>query len=424
MQIAEPKSTGKNRTAFAVTLTEEERKQAEDKAVQELGKSVNIQGFRPGKAPADMVRSKIKPEAILEEVIRATVPSAVKEITDKHTLQPVIPPSVNVETVEPLVLTITFVEKPQVKVKGGRSIAVPKEAIKVDEKDVQRTVDYVLEQHRTTKAVERAAKEGDEVTMDFSGTDEAGVVIPGTESTGYRVRIGSKSLIPGFEEQLVGLETNGEKKFTVTFPDNYHAEHLQGKPATFSVKVTKVEEVVLPELTDEFAKNELRADSAADFRKRVEDSMRQQEERLNRQKQEEKLLQLIIDATEVDLAEELVDREANQIGGELMQQLQDQNMSLDDWLTETSRTRQSLDEELRKEATRRLKLRYGLETVITEREITVTPEEVQQALDELLEDVPENERAEAKAQYAEGTRAYEDLKWRRTVMKFLEEALA
>lgn len=423
MQISDPRSTGKNRTAFTATLTPEEHSQAQEAAVRTLGQSVNLPGFRPGKAPADMVKGRLKPEAILEEVIRSVVPTAVKQITDAHTLAPVIPPHVTVETVDPLVLTITFVEKPQVKVKGAKALSVPKEAVKVDEKDVQRTVDYVLEQHRTTQTVDRAAQQGDEVTMDFSGTDEAGTVIPGTESTGYRVRIGSQTLIPGFEEQLVGLGANGEKKFTVTFPENYHAEHLRGKPATFSVKVTKVEEVILPELTDAFAKQELRADSAADFRKRVEDSMRQQEERLNRQKQEEKLLQMIIDATEVDLAEELVDREANQIGGELMQQLQEQNMSLDDWLTETQRTRQSFDEELRKEATRRLTLRYGLEAVIAERGITVTPEEVQQAVQELLQDVPENERTDAAAQYTPGSRAYEELTWRRTVMKFLEEAL-
>ncbi len=406
-----------------MTLTTEEQRKLEDKAVETLGRSVNLPGFRPGKAPADMVRSKLKPEAIVEEVIRLVIPDAVREITAKHTLNPVMPPHVQVDSAHPLALTVIFVEKPAVKVKGAKSIAIPKEAVKVDEKDVQRMVDYVLEQHRTVTEVARAAKEGDEVTLDFSGTDQAGNVIPGTESTGYTVRIGSKTLIPGFEEQLIGLAPDGEKKFTVTFPANYHAEHLRGKPATFSVKMTRVAEVAVPTLTDEFATKELRAESAEAFRSRVSESMRAQEERLNRQKQEEKLLQMIVDATEADLPDELIDREAGQIGQEFLRQLADQQITLDQWLKETGRTREALDAELRTEATRRLKLRYGLEEIIRQREITVNPAEMVQAVEELLQNVPEAERETARADYREGSRAYDELKWRTQVTKFLEQTL-
>ncbi|MBU1911518.1 trigger factor, partial [Patescibacteria group bacterium] len=245
-----PKKDKTGRTTFSVAFTKEQTKPAEEAALKKLAGSVNIEGFRPGKAPAEMLKEKVSPDQLLEETIRELLPDTIKKLTGESEIKPIIPPKVEAESRDPLTLKITFVEHPEVTVKGANKIKVEKKETKVDDKDVEKMIDYVLEQHIKTTKISRAAKEGDRITMNFKGEDSEGKEIEGTETTGHQVIIGSKSLIPGFEEELVGLKEKGKKTFSINFPKKYHAEHLQGKPVTFHVTVTNVEEVEKPKLTD------------------------------------------------------------------------------------------------------------------------------------------------------------------------------
>jgi trigger factor len=293
----------------------------------------------------------------------------------------------------------------------------------VDEKDIQRMVDYIMEQHRTISPVDRASQDGDQITMDFVGVDEHKNEIEGTRSSGYQVRIGSKTLIPGFEEQLIGLKKGEEKSFEITFPEKYHAEHLRGKPATFSVNVTNIESVHLPELTDEFAKQHLDAESKDAFKERIKDSMRQQEEQLDRQKREEKLLTALVDATIVDLPEELKEQEKRAMFRELAEQLQQQGLTPEAWMEQTKRTPEQVEKELTEQSERRLKLRFGMEQALEDKQIEVTDDEVQAMIDDMMSRTPAEARAQEAARFSPGHQGYEEMKWRRRVDKFIEEML-
>ncbi|MDB4979016.1 MAG: trigger factor [Candidatus Peribacteria bacterium] len=421
--ISEPTKLKQSKVQFVIEYTPEETLKAEEKAVQQMGAQVTVPGFRPGKAPADKLREKLKPEAILEEVVRILVSESLGTISSTHTLRPIIAPNVEIESAKPLKVKVTFIEKPEVTIKGLEKIKIEKTEPKVDDKDVKRMTDYILEQHKKMAEVDRPAAEGDQVTMDFYGVDENKNEIEGTRSSGYQVRIGSKTLIPGFEEELKGLKKGDEKSFQITFPEKYHAEHLRGKPATFTVNMTKVESVDLPELTDAFAKEHLHTESADEFKKSIEKSMREQEEGLDRQKREEKLLDALVAATEVDLADELVEREAQSILVDLDDQLKKQGQTLEQWMEQTERKPEEMQKELLEQGTRRLKLRFGMEKALEMKNIEVTDDEMKTLIDSVLSSSPENERGKLAARYTPGNNEYEEVKWRRKVEKFMDEML-
>ncbi len=412
-QITPPKKLKQSRSESTVTFTMEETLAAEGKTLERLSAHVKIDGFRPGKAPADMVRKQIPDETLLEEAVRDLLPSVFQALFTEHKLAPIIPPKVDVQKRTPLTITVTVVEKPEVTVKGADKIKVEKKAPAFDDKDVNRMTDYLRDQYRTfTPVTDRAAAKGDQVTLDFAGKDEKGAEVGGTRATDYQVVIGSSSLIPGFEDNLTGMKVGESKSFTLTFPEDYHAEHLRKKPVTFEVTVKGIATVNTPELTDAFVKEHSLGDSVDDLKKRIRESMTAQEEQSDRQRRENELFDAILKATSVDLADELLTHEERQLFAEIERQLTEQQQPFEDWMKQTKRTPETLRKELRDEATKRLTLRFGIEKLLTEKNIDADDAEIQK----LLEGAPPEERA----QIVKGSDRYEEVRWRKRVEKLMD----
>lgn len=420
--ISDPKRLKQSRVQTTVTFTTDESTKAETQAVEKLGQSVRIEGFRPGRAPADMIRSKINPADISEETVRILLPSVFDTLLKEHKLQPIIPPKVDLTSKEPLTLTLTFVERPEVKVKGADKIRVKKMEIKADEKDVNRMVDYLKNQYRTTTPVDRLSKEGDELTIDFVGTAD-GKEVEGTRASGYKLTIGSKTLLPGFEEAVTGLKKDEQKIFTLTFPDKYHAEHLQNKPVTFTATVKDIHEVTIPEFTDAFVKEHHLGESKQDLLDRIGKSLREQEEQAGRGQRERELFDAIRAATVIDLAPELLAHEQRQVFDEIAKNLEREKLPMEEWLKQTGRTVEKLQKELEDEAAKRLTLRFAIQWLLDDKEIEATSEEVNAAVEIMLKSVPDDQRASAAAFYKEGGEGYEELKWRKRVEKLVEGML-
>lgn len=412
-EISQPKKLKQSRSESTVTFSMEETLAAEGKTLERLSAQVKIDGFRPGKAPADMVRKQIPDGTLLEETVRDLLPDVFQKLFAEHKLSPIIPPKVDVKNRTPLAITVTVVEKPDVTVKGTDKIKIEKKAAAFDEKDVTRMTDYLRDQYRTfTPVTDRAAAKGDQVTLDFVGKDDKGVEVGGTRATGYQVIIGSSSLIPGFEDNLVGLKIGDTKSFTLTFPEDYHAEHLRKKPVTFEVTIKGIATVNTPELTDAFVKEHSLGDSVEDLKKRIRESMTAQEEQSDRQRRENELFDAILKATSVDLADELLSHEERQLFSEIERQLTDQQQSFEDWMKRTKRTPETLQKELREEAQKRLTLRFGIEKLLTEKNIDADDAEIQK----MLEGAPPDERA----QFVKGSDRYEELRWRQRVQKLMD----
>ncbi|MDO8649051.1 MAG: trigger factor [Candidatus Peregrinibacteria bacterium] len=413
----------KNRIECTVTFTPEETKRGEEQALARLGESITIPGFRAGKAPPEKMREKIDEQALFEEVIRVLLGPLFPSIVKEHSLQPILQPRVEAESRDPLTIKVTFVERPTVTVKKPDAIKIEKKETKVDAKDIDRMIDYLLKQFETGAEIDAPAEEGHRMTMDFTATDEGGKEIEGIRSVDYAVILGSKTLLPGFEDALKGLKKGEEKSFTLTFPAKYHAEQLQGKPATFAVKVKKVEVISRPTLTDEFVKQQYGAGSAAEFRSQVEASLRTEEENVEQRRREQQLLQAIEKATTVELAPELIDEEERSMFEEFVTELEKQNTTLNDWMKRSKKDAETVHKELREQAEKRLTVRFGLEELIKQKGITVSDDEVRSALESSLTSVPPEQQQSIRQRLQPGEDTFERLRWQRTVEKLIGQML-
>ncbi len=414
----------KSRVVLTATFSADERKVAEDSALQRLGGEVSIPGFRVGHAPSDMIRSRIPAERLLEETVRELVRPTLGPVIDEHKLQPVIPPKIEIVTNEPLSVKVTFVERPVVTVKNIETLKVEKKVLKPDQKDVDRVVQSVLNDHRTAKEVDRAAAENDRLAIDFHATNDQGTEITGMRAEGYEALIGSKTLLPGFEDELKGLKKGEKKSFTLTLPEKFQEESLRGKQATFHVTVTKVEETSLPELNDAFAKEKLNANTAAEFKEMVEKSIMMQEEQFDRMRRERELMDEIRKRTDAEIAEELLDEEMRGLIEEWSQQLERQNMTIADALKKEGKTVEQAEADLKKQAEERWKLRLGMAKLIEEKGVTVTDEEVHANLDEFLRGLPQDQQRPAHDEFEKHGNLYEEIRWRTLVGKVVEGLLA
>jgi len=414
----------KGRTVATVRFEEAEYAQAESLALNAFNEQVEIKGFRKGHAPIDQVRARVPQDQLFEETLRVLLKQTLPNLAKEHNIVPVIPPKVEAVSKMPVTLRVTFVERPQVTVKNIDRLAVAKKEAKADPKDVQKVIDSVLNEQRITTEVDRASASGDQVTIDFGATDESGAEIQGMKATGYAVVIGSAQLLPGFEEQLVGLKKGDTKSFTLTLPEKFGVEALRGKKATFAVTVTKIEQVALPELTDAFAKEKLQAESAQAFRALVESSIQAQEEQFQRMSRERELMDEIRKRTSVDIADELLEEEMRTLIQEWGDRLEQQGTTIQQALAKDNKTPEQAEEDFKKQAEERWKLRLGLAKIIEEKQIALTPEELQAAFQRFVGGVPDEQRAEAAKEWENKGELYEELRWRALVEKTIEMLLA
>jgi len=413
----------KSRVVATATFTEQEYAAAEAEALKHLGQHVEVKGFRPGHAPADQVRQRVGEDHLVEEGIRILLKTTLQQIVDEHALKPIMAPKVEAVSRTPVTLKITFVEKPEVTVKGAHKIKIEKKEVPVDPKDIQRVLDSVLQEHRLVQPVDRAAKEGDQVTIDFHATNDDKTEISGMKAQRYAVVIGKSNLLPGFEPQLVGMKAGDHKDFTLTLPDKFQLEELKGKPAHFHVTVHTVEEVTLPELTDAFVKEKLHQDSAKQFTDMIEKSIREQEEQFDRMRREKLLLDDIRSRTQVDLAEELIDDEMRHLIGEWSEHLEAQKVSVEDALKREGKTAKEMEEEFKKRAEERWKLRLGIGQLIEERKTEVTDEEMAQTFDTFLLDLEPERQEAAKKEWAKKGELYQELRYRALTERVLKDLL-
>lgn len=397
---------------------------AEKTTLERMGSRVNIKGFRPGHAPESAIREKINPDALFEEIVRIALRGVLADILKEHSLSPIVPPRIEAVSKDPMTLKITFIERPPVKVKNADKLAPKLKDTKIEDKDIDRVVQGALAEHRTYKVVERPAQKGDRVIAAFSAVDKDGKDISGLRAAEERIIIGESRLLPGFEDQLVGVAPGGEKTFTLTLPEKFQAEALRNQPATFTVKLQSVEEVKTPEFTDEFAQKNLNHATAKAFRDMVEQSIKEQEAQFQKIGRERELLDAIRDATTVDLPEELLDQELRTLVEEWATRLEQQGKTVEDALKAQGKTAKQVEEELRTEAGNRWKLRLGIAHLIDEKKIEITAEEEKAAIDAFLDNLVDEERTEAEERIKAKDPLYDEVRWRATVDKLIASLLA
>jgi trigger factor len=380
-----------------------------------------VKGFRPGHVPPGIVRERLDPEQLFEETVRQLLRTALPELVKTHDLHPILPPRVTAESRQPIAITVTVIEKPTARWKKKAPVPMEKKNVAIDPKEVEELIGHTLRRHESTAPVERAARHGDRVTINFRGADAEGAEIPGTAAENFDVTIGSNQLIPGFEEQLIDKAIGQEHAFTVTFPDDYHAEHLRKKPVTFTVQVKGVAEVTRPELTDAFAAEKLSLPTAAAVREAAESTIRNHRASTERMERENAYFDALANAVDADLADELVEEEMGGLAEQHAQRLQESGMTHDDWLARTKKTKEQFAKEMREAAHKRILIRLGLQMELDERKTELTEEEITAMIEEESQRLAQHNDAAKKQLRARTGDLYHQALWQRRVEKMLGE---
>lgn len=374
--------------ALTIEITKAEFEAAKDKAFKKTGKNITVPGFRKGKAPRKMIEKLYGEGVFFEEAFNIIYPDAMEMAVEKSGIKPVGRADVDLgDPAEEGGLTIIakVPVEPEVELGEYKGIEVEKETVKVLQADVKAELNRMAQRNARTETVERKAKKNDTVDIDFEGFVD-GVPFEGGKAEHHELTLGSGAFIPGFEDQLIGCKAGDEKNVVVTFPEEYHAKELAGKEATFKCKVHKVEETILPEIDDEFAKD------VSDTCETLDDLKKEITERLKAERQEaadnafeEKVLDAVIDGMKADIPAAMIDSQVDTIVQDFGYRLQMQGMGLEQYLKMTGTEMGAFRAMFKDQAERQVKTRLALQKVVELEGITVSDKELEEEYAKMAE---------------------------------------
>ena len=374
--------------ALTIEITKAEFEAAKDKAFKKTGKNITVPGFRKGKAPRKMIEKLYGEGVFFEEAFNIIYPDVMEMAVEKSGIKPVGRADVDLgDPAEEGGLTIIakVPVEPEVELGEYKGIEVEKETVKVLQADVKAELNRMAQRNARTETVERKAKKNDTVDIDFEGFVD-GVPFEGGKAEHHELTLGSGAFIPGFEDQLIGCKAGDEKDVVVTFPEEYHAKELAGKEATFKCKVHKVEETILPEIDDEFAKD------VSDTCETLDDLKKEITERLKAERQEaadnafeEKVLDAVIDGMKADIPAAMIDAQVDTIVQDFGYRLQMQGMGLEQYLKMTGTEMGAFRAMFKDQAERQVKTRLALQKVVELEGITVSDKELEEEYAKMAE---------------------------------------
>lgn len=369
----------KNSAKIVVEIEKQEFQIALDKAYNKCKKDIAVPGFRKGKAPRKIVESMYGEKVFYEDGVNEIFPEVYKAAIVDQGLKAVGAPSLLAmdETEEGgIALTVETALYPEVTLGDYKGIEVPKAEVVVSDEDVEAEIDRMAERNSRIETVERAAKEGDTVVLDFEGFDE-GVAFAGGKGEGYSLKLGSNSFVPGFEDALIGLSAGDEKDIDVTFPENYTPE-LAGKPVVFKCKIHEVKETILPEKDDEFAKDVSEFDTMDALRADIrEKQTKARQENADRQF-ENAAVELAAQNMTCDIPEAMIEEQIDRHMEQFSYQLQMSGMSMDDYAKMVGGDMTGMRNSMRPMAETTVRSNILLSAVVEAENIPVSDEEVEE----------------------------------------------
>ena len=372
-----------NEVTLKIEATAAEFEKAVEKSYQKMKGKFNINGFRKGKAPRKLIELQYGEGVFYEEAINELFPKAYEQAIQKHNIEPVDRPAIDIEQIgkgQDFIFTATVTVKPEVKLGEYKGIEVEHIEYNVKEEDIDAEIQRLRERNARLVAVERPVKDGDTLIIDYAGFVGDHQFAGGTAEKQTLV-IGSGQFIPGFEEQLIGTEIGQEVEVKVTFPEQYHAEDLAGKEALFKVTVHEIKEKEMPVLDDEFAKDVSEHDTLAelkeDIRKRQEETAKNRAERERR----DAIVDKAVANAEVDIPEVMVEDEIESMLNDFDRQLQFQGLNLESYLKYANKKIEEMKEQMKDNAYNRVKTQLTLEAIAKEENIEVSEEEVDQEIE-------------------------------------------
>ena len=374
--------------ALTIEITKAELEAAKDKAFKKSGKNITVPGFRKGHAPRKMIEKLYGEGVFFEEAFNIIYPDAMEMAVEKSGIKPVGRADVDLgDPAEEGGLTIIakVPVEPEVELGEYKGIEVEKETVKVPAADVKAELNRLAQRNARTETVDRKAKKNDTVDIDFEGSVD-GVPFDGGKAEHHMLTLGSGAFIPGFEDQLIGCKAGDEKDVVVTFPEEYHAKELAGKEAVFKCKVHKVEETILPELDDEFAKDVSdTCETLDDLKKEISDRLKKERQEAADRAFEDKLMDVVIEGMKADIPQAMVESQIDSFVQDFGYRLQMQGMTLEQYIKMTGTEMGAFRAMFRDQADRQVKTRLALEKVAELENIAVSDKELDEEYAKMAE---------------------------------------
>ena len=378
----------KNMVKLVIEASSEEFEKGMEAAFQKNKNKINVQGFRKGKAPRKMIEKLYGQEIFYDDAANAIIPEAYEAAAKESGLDIVSQPKIAVEQLEAgkaFIFTAEVAVKPEVELGTYKGIEVAKADTTVTEEELTAELDKVREQNSRTVAVEdRAVVDGDTTIIDFEGFVD-GEAFEGGKGENYSLTIGSHSFIDTFEEQLVGKNIGEEAEINVTFPEEYHAEALKGKPALFKVTVKEIKAKVLPELDDDFAQDVSDFDTLEEYKADLASKLAETKAKNAKNEKENVVIDKIIEGSKMDIPEAMIQTQVRQMAEDFAQRLQQQGLSVEQYFQFTGMTADKLFDDMKPEAVKRIQSRLVLEAVVKAENIEVSDAEVDAELTQMAE---------------------------------------
>ena len=378
----------KNMVKLVIEATAEEFEAGLNTAYNKSKSKINVPGFRKGKAPRKIIEQLYGQEVFFEDAANAIIPDAYAKACIESELDIVSQPKISVTQLEkgkPFVFEAEVAVRPEVELGNYKGVEVSKVDTEATDADVEEEIKKVAEQNSRTITVEdRAVKDGDMTVIDFEGFID-GEAFEGGKGENYPLTIGSHSFIDNFEDQIIGMNIGDEKEINVTFPEDYHAEELKGKPATFKVSVKEIKEKQLPDIDDDFAQDVSDFDTLDEYKADLKKKIAERKEAEAKKQKETEAIEKIVADSKMDIPQAMIDTQVTRMAEDFAQRLQQQGLSLEMYFKYTGLTAEKILDDMKPEAVKRIQNSLVLEAVAKAENIQVSDDEFNAELSKMAE---------------------------------------
>lgn len=402
----EIKKLPKSKVEFKLVITWDNWKSFLNEAAEKISKEIKIEGFRPGKAPKAIVEQKVGKDLILSTAAEDAIKKAYPQEIKKLELDIIGSPEISIVKLaegNDLEVMVAASVMPKVELKkytdevNKLNLAYAQEKTEVASEDILKEIEKIAKSRAKLVTVRREAKKDDSVVIDFE-VKRNGVVIEGGVAKDHNLILGSEVFIPGFEDQIMGMKEGEEKEFELKFPKEYHEKNLAGNPAQFKVNIKLVQEREIPAIDDEFAKSLGNFKDLEDLKNNIKKGMQKEQDFRRQEKRRGDIMEILITKTELsdELPEILVHEEIHKMLHELEGQIQQMGMSLADYVGQMGKTIDDLEKDWIPQAQKRIKAALALEQIIKEKEIEVSSEKIEEAMNKTLQFYKNEKDAKSK----------------------------
>ena len=369
----------KNMAKITAEVPAEEADKALNAAYLKLRNQISVPGFRKGKVPRQMIEKMYGAAVFYEEAANILIQDNYMQAMDESGLDIVSRPAVDVEQIEAgkeFIFTIEVAVRPEVTLGAYKGVEVTKVAVEVTDEEIDNALETERQKNsRMVTVTDRAAAEGDTAVIDYEGFCES-VAFEGGKAENHPLVLGSHSFIDTFEDQIAGHAAGDEFDVNVTFPEEYHAADLAGKPAVFKVKLNEIKAKELPELNDEFAQDISEFDTLAEYREDVKNNLIKEKENEAKRTKEDEALAKIVEASEMEIPEAMIETQCENMVNDFAQRIAQSGLTMEQYMQFSGLTLDKLKEQVRPEAERNIKTSLVLEKVVKEENIEITEEEI------------------------------------------------